>query len=781
MDIERIVVRLVADASQYLRVLDSVQARLLAFGGFVGGYFSRQAMELAADYERAGVAFEVMTKSATTGKKLLDSINKLAIETPFTSSELVKSAKQVMAFGFEVEDVLPIISKLGDISVATGSDMDRLVLALGQVRTTGRLMGQELRQFTNAGVPILEYLGRVLNVSSSQVPNLVRQGKISFTDVAKAINMMTDSGGLFAGMMDRINKETVSGRWANLRESMQLTGRSIGLAFFETFHLKEMLSELGDSLRGLSIDSAREMFIGLRIALYGTWETIKMVAKAMLEWGDRNKELIRSLAAAIILVKAFTTAIWMLGMAKAALIAFVTPVGVAVVALTALLAILNELGAFNGIGSSLAKGFMDFKGQAVEAWQGIVSAVRAGDMELAWNIVLKTMQIGWKTLLLAMEAEWEQFSFNFDLDVKANFDKLINNMSKGAQAQVQRILGDEPAALAIEKKFDAFNLMIDKGLAREKMARQPELDNRISGIMGRAQNFPERQQLQDLVDQAKMLSDPAIVAQMDRIKAAWTSPETREAVKQWIDAQQAVLGGPAAFDKFNGAIKDGKFSANAVTGTPEVLKKIQNDALNLFSKTGYSDAIRRKLDEMTGGLYHFPLENAPGGQRISTPIQISPEALHAAQELGKEFEQGATAAERFAHSIKLFREAADKREGFHAVLGIAGAMALPEPVMTKTMESFGIFKAFQKLQGEVGNPSDKFSPAMMKGSREAQETINRSNAQMLSTEDQVLQTLRFANTLHAEQVKYSKAVVDTITNNKEAAGIAKGLGLEGGK
>lgn len=293
MDIERIVVRMTADASQYLRVFDVVEARLVSFGGFLVEEMLRSSMRLAMEFERMGIAFEVMTGSAEKGQEVLQSIVDLAVRTPFTSQELAKSAKQAMAFGFEMQDIIPILSRVGDVSVATGTDMDRLILALGQVRTTGRLMGQELRQFTNAGVPILQYLAKVIGVSESAVPQLVRMGRVSFSDVAGAFNMMTSAGGRFFGMMERTNLETVFGRWQNFTESIQVMSRKLGEEIFAAFDAKNLLTDWTAGLNQMDLGKIREGMEFIRDLLASAWNITKAIVDSVKQWAEANPNITR--------------------------------------------------------------------------------------------------------------------------------------------------------------------------------------------------------------------------------------------------------------------------------------------------------------------------------------------------------------------------------------------------------------------------------------------------------------------------------------------------------
>ena len=186
MDLERVVVRFLADASSYNRVLDGVNARLRDFArrteavsAIITAPFAlatqavmsltravaesgASALESAMDYEVLAAQMNVLAGSAEKGTKLMDDLLKTAVETPFKVKDVVAAAKEIKAFGFATEEVVPTVKALGDISAATGTPMHRLILAFGQTKVAGRLMGQELRQFVNANVPLIENLAVVM-------------------------------------------------------------------------------------------------------------------------------------------------------------------------------------------------------------------------------------------------------------------------------------------------------------------------------------------------------------------------------------------------------------------------------------------------------------------------------------------------------------------------------------------------------------------------------------------------------------------------------------------
>lgn len=372
MDIERIVVRMTADATQYLQMFDMVEARLVAFGAFMTQELLKNSLQLAMDFERMGLAFEVMTGSAEKGRKVLTDIVDLALRTPFTTQELIKSGKQAMAFGIEDQDIIPVLERLGAVSVATGADMDRLILAFGQVRTVGRLMGQELRQFTNAGVPMLQYLARAMKVAEAEVPQLVRMGRVGFNDVAEAINLMTNEGGKFFGLLERTNLETLFGRWQNFTEGVQKTARHLGEAIIEAFDLKAVVGGWSETLNNLNFAAIKGHLETVRDLLMSVVNWVGQVVTWFGEWADANPELytiIKTLTLAAAAVYALTTAVGILEFALGSVVLFFTPLYTVVVAtVTVVWGLVTAVGA-------LAAAFVGVVGLPVAITAGILAVV----------------------------------------------------------------------------------------------------------------------------------------------------------------------------------------------------------------------------------------------------------------------------------------------------------------------------------------------------------------------------------------------------------------------
>lgn len=194
----------------------------------------------AADFEQTTIAFETMLGSAEAGQKMLKEIADFARKTPFTIKDVENNTKKLLAYGIAQEEVLGDMKTLGDIAAGVGTDkLPQLTLAFGQVATAGKLRGQEIRQFTEAGVPLLEALANTMGKSAAEVQELTSAGEIGFEDVRKALESLTQEGGRFEDLMTK-QSETVQGKFSNLQDTFILIQREIGQAMLP------IIAELAD-------------------------------------------------------------------------------------------------------------------------------------------------------------------------------------------------------------------------------------------------------------------------------------------------------------------------------------------------------------------------------------------------------------------------------------------------------------------------------------------------------------------------------------------------------
>lgn len=223
--------------------------------------FGGAALKASGNYEQLNKTFETFLKSGELSKKMLLDLQKLGVQTPLGQKELEGSAKSMLAFNFQAKEVIPTIKRLGDVSTGTGKNLQELSVIYGQVRLAGRLMGQDLLQFTNAGVPLIAELAKNFGVAESQIKKMVEEGKVGFKDVEKAFITMTSEGGLFFNLMANQSDsflgkvERVSDQFDQFKrrlgdELMPVAKEALGAVgdFFDSFDF-EKLKEFGSLLR----------------------------------------------------------------------------------------------------------------------------------------------------------------------------------------------------------------------------------------------------------------------------------------------------------------------------------------------------------------------------------------------------------------------------------------------------------------------------------------------------------------------------------------------------
>lgn len=196
---------------------------------------------LAAQFEQTTVAFEVLTGSAKAAQDLLQSLTNFAATTPFQMPGIEASARQLLAFQFGADEIVPVLRNLGDIAAGTGAQLTDLVQIYGRMRLAGKASMENINRISDRGIPILTALADQLGVSALEVRQMVSAGKIGFPEVSKALADMTNNGGMFEGMMSR-QSTTVLGLVSTLQDNLAITLRGVGQQFLEAFNVADTLS-----------------------------------------------------------------------------------------------------------------------------------------------------------------------------------------------------------------------------------------------------------------------------------------------------------------------------------------------------------------------------------------------------------------------------------------------------------------------------------------------------------------------------------------------------------
>lgn len=195
--------------------------------------FAKNVVSIRGEFEMAEKSIGIIIKDANMAKDIFSQIQNIAIRSPFQIKDLVKQTKQLAAYRIETDKLVETTKMLGDIASGVGVDMNRLILAYGQVKATTYLKGTELRQFSEAGVNMLGGLAERMSelqkrtVSTGEVLQMVSKRMISFADVDAVLRKETAAGGTFYKMQEQ-QAATLQGRISNIRDKMDVMFNEIG-------------------------------------------------------------------------------------------------------------------------------------------------------------------------------------------------------------------------------------------------------------------------------------------------------------------------------------------------------------------------------------------------------------------------------------------------------------------------------------------------------------------------------------------------------------------------
>jgi|694.fasta_scaffold69560_5 tape measure domain-containing protein len=198
-------------------------------GSFAAIQAARFVFVKTAEIESQTRSLQVLTGSVQQTKQIIQELQQLGAVTPFTSSELIDSAKRLQAFGVESSKVVEVTRQLADASGATGAELQGLVTAYGQVIAKGRLQGEELLQFQERGVGLQQELQKMYRLSGEELQDALSKGRISAEAVEIAFQRLTSTGGKYAnGAIAQ--SDTLNGRLSTLQDGVEALARRIGQA-----------------------------------------------------------------------------------------------------------------------------------------------------------------------------------------------------------------------------------------------------------------------------------------------------------------------------------------------------------------------------------------------------------------------------------------------------------------------------------------------------------------------------------------------------------------------
>ena len=238
--------------------------------------FLRAVVDIGGELENQKIAMASILQDEGKATTIFNQIKKLAVASPFGVMDLNQYAKQLSAYSIPYNELYDTMKRLADISAGVGVDMGRIILAYGQIKAAKFLKGTELRQLTEANIPMVDKLaerfskleGRI--VSAGEVLDMISKKKVTFEDVKDVLWGLTDDGGMFNNMQEVLS-ESVKSKWKNLADAIDIMlgdiAESMGSALKWT---AESLTTLAQNWKEILpfITAATVAFGTYRVAVY---------------------------------------------------------------------------------------------------------------------------------------------------------------------------------------------------------------------------------------------------------------------------------------------------------------------------------------------------------------------------------------------------------------------------------------------------------------------------------------------------------------------------------
>lgn len=252
---------------------DSLKRTAAEIGGLVAiKKFGSDVIEATGKMQQLQVALSTILQDKSKADQLIADIVQFAAKTPFNLDDVATGAKQLLAYGSSANNVVKELSMLGDVASGLQIPIGQLIYLYGTLRTQGRAMTVDIRQFAGRGIPIYEELAKVLGVSKDQVGELVKEGKVGFKEVEQAFKNMTSEGGKFANLMEN-SAGTWPQRLSNIEDTLFQKMNEFGNKYKEVFEFGIATAE--DLVE--SLDDVLSVMGGL-IAAYGTYKAALITA-----------------------------------------------------------------------------------------------------------------------------------------------------------------------------------------------------------------------------------------------------------------------------------------------------------------------------------------------------------------------------------------------------------------------------------------------------------------------------------------------------------------------
>lgn len=253
--------------------------------------FLRAVVDIGGELENQKIAMASILQDEGKATTIFNQIKKLAVASPFGVMDLNQYAKQLSAYSIPYNELYDTMKRLADISAGVGVDMGRIILAYGQIKAAKFLKGTELRQLTEANIPMVDKLaerfskleGRI--VSAGEVLDMISKKKVTFEDVKDVLWELTDDGGMFNNMQEVLS-ESVKSKWKNLADAIDIMLGDIAESTGSTLKwTAESLTTLAQNWKEVvpAIEAAVGAFGVYKVATFGVNRLIGNESAALIK------------------------------------------------------------------------------------------------------------------------------------------------------------------------------------------------------------------------------------------------------------------------------------------------------------------------------------------------------------------------------------------------------------------------------------------------------------------------------------------------------------------
>lgn len=253
--------------------------------------FLRAVVDIGGELENQKIAMASILQDEGKATTIFNQIKKLAVASPFGVMDLNQYAKQLSAYSIPYNELYDTMKRLADISAGVGVDMGRIILAFGQIKAAKFLKGTELRQLTEANIPMVDKLaerfskleGRI--VSAGEVLDMISKKKVTFEDVKDVLWELTDDGGMFHNMQEVLS-ESVKSKWKNLADAIDIMLGDIAESMGSTLKwTAESLTTLAQNWKEVvpAIEAAVGAFGVYKVATFGANRLIGNESAALIK------------------------------------------------------------------------------------------------------------------------------------------------------------------------------------------------------------------------------------------------------------------------------------------------------------------------------------------------------------------------------------------------------------------------------------------------------------------------------------------------------------------